>query len=361
MAELLKPRIRARLDAMAARLAELEVRIQDPAVLARSDSAAALHKELGSLRRIVAPYEQLRATQRQIEECQGLLVPGGDSELAQLAGQELPALEVRARQQVDGLVDLLLAETSDDRRNAILEIRAGTGGEEAALFARDLMVMYQRYCERQGFRVEVLSESAAEMGGFREIVCSVTGQDVFRHLQFESGGHRVQRVPATESQGRIHTSTATVAVLPEAEEVDVEIRDADLDFQAVRASGPGGQNVNKVSSAVRLTHRPSGLVVFCQEERSQHKNRARAMKLLRTRLMDRRRNEAESARAEQRRNQIGSGERSDRIRTYNFPQDRVTDHRIQQNFSLGQVMAGKLEPVVEALLAADRERRIEEL
>ena len=242
-----------------------------------------------------------------------------------------------------------------------MEIRAGIGGDEAALWARDLFDMYVHYCTEMGWKVELISEARSEMGGYKEVVFSVSGPDVFQYLRFESGGHRVQRVPATESQGRIHTSAATVAVLPEAEEVDVEVKSSDLEFQAVRASGPGGQNVNKVSSAVRLTHVPSGLVVFCQEERSQHKNKEKALKLLYSRLYDAEQQKLHDERAAHRRDQVGTGDRNMRIRTYNFPQSRVTDHRIGQNFSLDPVLQGKLLPVARALLAADREQRIEEL
>ncbi len=343
MTEYLAPRVAAKLDRMVARTEELVASIVDPEVLARPERVAALQRELGRLRLAVEPYREYRRLVAQIEEHRALLGPGGDSELAEIARAELPELEHKARALADDVVDRLLAEVSYGPRNAIMEIRAGTGGEEAALWARDLFDMYVRYCEAMGWKVELLAASRSDLDGFKEVVFSVSGTDVFRYLRFESGGHRVQRVPATESQGRVHTSAATVAVLPEAEEVEIEIKDGDLEFQAVRSSGPGGQNVNKVASAVRLTHVPSGMVVFCQEERSQHKNRQNAMKLLRSRLYEQQQQKAHAARAAQRKSQVGTGDRNMRIRTYNFPQNRVTDHRIHQNFALDHVVQGRLE------------------
>ncbi len=361
MSHELRPKVRSRLDAMVARHAQLLDTLADPVAVGRPEQYARLQKEAGSLRRHVERYESYQSLLRQIRDDEAMLAPGGDNDLRALAEAELPDLRARASTLVDALIDGLLAEASDGTRDAIVEIRAGTGGEEAALFARDLFTIYLRFAQRRGFEVEVLADSESELGGYREVVFSVSGEDVFESLRFESGGHRVQRVPATETQGRIHTSAATVAVLPEAEDVEVDLKESDLDFQATRAGGPGGQNVNKVSSAVRLTHRPSGLVVFCREERSQLKNRQRAMKLLRARLYDIERQRHDAERAASRKSQVGSGDRSMRIRTYNFPQNRVTDHRVHENYSLDQVLEGRLEPIHEALLRADREQRIEEL
>ena len=361
MSDLLRPRIAAKLDRMVARLEQLTAQMSDPAVLERRERLGPIQKEAGTLRGPVNRYEEFRAVAAQLEEHRVLAGPDGDPELAELAAAELPALGQRAQQLRDELIDDLLAEESDGSRNAIVEIRAGTGGEEAALWARDLLGMYTRYCERMGWKIELISESRSDMDGFKEVVFSVSGREVFRYLRFESGGHRVQRVPSTESQGRIHTSAATVAVLREAEEVDLDLKESDIVMQAITSSGPGGQNVNKVASAVRLTHKPSGVVVFCQEERSQLKNRHKAMKLLRTRLYDAEQEKLQTARAAERKDQIGSGDRSMRIRTYNYPQNRVTDHRVNQNFSLEQVVQGGLDPIMSTLQTADREQRIEDL
>jgi peptide chain release factor 1 len=357
----LRPRIQARLDGMVARQRELMSQAADPEVAKRPDRLASIQKELGALQRIVADYETFRSTCGQLEEHRALLADGADPELAELARAELPELEASAARMSDALIDMLLADQGDDRRDCIVEIRAGTGGEEAALFARDLTTLYQRYAGRMGWTIELMHSSEAEQGGFKEVIFAVRGQGVFHYLQFESGGHRVQRVPETEAKGRVHTSAATVAVLPEVEDVEIDIDEKDLKVDTYRSSGAGGQHVNKTESAVRITHLPSGVVVACQEERSQHKNRARAMKLLRARLYEAQKRAAEAARAAERKEQVGTGDRSERIRTYNFPQDRLTDHRLGRNFSLTQIMEGRLEPVVDALLADERERRLEQI
>ncbi len=357
----LRPRIAAKLDAMTARLRELLAKSADPAVIGRREEFASIQRELGGLQRTVAGYEDYRKLKQQIDDNLSLMEPGGDKELAGLAKEEMPELETAIQTQVSQILDGLLAQASQGDRNAIVEIRAGTGGDEAALFVRDLLAMYGHLAESLRWKLEVLSDSPSEKGGFKEVVLSLSGDDVFQHMRFESGGHRVQRVPATESQGRIHTSAATVAVLPEAEEVEVDIETKDLRIDTYRASGAGGQHVNKTDSAVRITHLPTGAVVQCQAERSQHKNKAKAMKFLQAKLYDLAVEKVQGDRSEQRRNQVGSGDRNARVRTYNYPQNRVTDHRIQQNFSLHPVMEGKLLPIIKALLADDRERRIEEI
>ena len=278
--------------------------------------------------------------------------PATDSEMRALAEEERPSASAAVDGAAAGLNILLLPKDAADEKSAILEVRAGTGGDEAALFAGDLFRMYARYAELKGWRVEVMSESEGTVGGLKEVVAAIQGRGVFAKLKFESGVHRVQRVPDTEASGRIHTSAATVAVLPEAEEVDIAIDETDLKIDRMRAQGAGGQHVNKTESAVRITHMPSGIVVFVQEERSQHKNRARGMALLRARLYDRERREKDAVRAADRKSQVGSGDRSERIRTYNFPQGRVTDHRINLTlYKLEEVMAGTaLDEVVDALV-----------
>ena len=361
MTEYLRPRIAAKLDGMSARLAELMAKASNPDLLRPGENFAVIQKELGTLQGPVQRYEEFRGLVQQIGDNRALIDGGDDPELAELAAEELPELDQRARQLVASIIDDLLSEASQGDRNAIVEIRAGTGGDEAALFVGDLLGMYQRFADRHGWKLDPIDESPSEVGGFKEIVFGLRGNDVFKFMRFESGGHRVQRVPATESQGRIHTSAATVAVLPEAEDVDVQIADADLRVDTYRASGAGGQHVNKTDSAVRITHEPTGVVVQCQSERSQHKNRAKAMAALRSKLFDLERERVEGDRSQARKEMVGSGDRNARVRTYNYPQNRITDHRVGQNFSLDQVVEGKLEPVFEALLAADREKRIEEL
>jgi peptide chain release factor 1 len=272
-----------------------------------------------------------------------------------MAEEEAEALAARVAALDHAVRIALLPKDEADRRNVILEVRAGTGGDEAALFAADLFAMYRRYAEGRGWRFEVLDISENDLGGYREAVAEITGTDVFARLKYESGVHRVQRVPVTESQGRIHTSTATVAVLPEAEEVDVQVNDADLRIDVFRASGAGGQHVNKTESAVRITHLPSGIVVACQDEKSQHKNRARAMKILRAKLYERERAAKASARSDLRRSQVGTGDRSERIRTYNVPQGRVTDHRIGLTLHrIDRILAGDLDELIDALTAEDQ-------
>ncbi len=325
-----------------------------------------LSKEFSELDPLVASIKALQAAEHEVESLRQITSDAAaDPEIAKLASEELEALEPRIAQLEHALQVQLLPKDAADEKSAILEVRAGTGGEEAALFAADLFRMYQRYADLKGWKVQVLSVSDADAGGYKEIVASITGKGVFARMKFESGVHRVQRVPATESQGRIHTSAATVAVLPEAEDIDIEIRPEDIRIDTMRASGAGGQHVNTTDSAVRLTHIPTGIVVT-SSEKSQHQNRARAMQVLRARLFDMERTKAAEARAADRKDQIGSGDRSQRIRTYNFPQGRVTDHRVNLTlYNLPQIMEGQgLDTIIDALvtehqtsqLAAETER-----
>jgi peptide chain release factor 1 len=321
----------------------------------------ALSKDYAELTPAAEAARAVIAMRREVAELEALAGdPAADAEMRALAAEELPELKVRLPEAERALALKLLPKDSADAKPAILEIRAGTGGDEAALFAGDLARMYQRYAELRGWRVETISASAAELGGFKEIVMGVQGEGVFARLKFESGVHRVQRVPATEAQGRIHTSAATVAVLPEAEEVDVQIDERDLRIDVFRASGPGGQSVNTTDSAVRITHLPTGLAVSQQDEKSQHKNKAKAMKVLRARLYELEREKLASARSADRKAMVGSGDRSERIRTYNFPQGRVTDHRINLTLHrLPEVLEGSgLDELVSALIAEDEAERL---
>jgi peptide chain release factor 1 len=334
-----------RLEQILARRDELQ------ALLAAAAPAeyAGLAREHAGLEPVVAEIERYRDARREAADLAAMLA---DPEMRALAEDELRGVQGRLPELERRVRLLLLPKDIADAKNAILEIRAGTGGDEAALFAGDLFAMYQRYAELRGWRLEVISLAESDLGGVREVVAGVSGQGVFARLKYEAGVHRVQRVPATEQQGRIHTSAATVAVLPEAEEVDVAIDDKDLRIDVFRASGAGGQHVNRTESAVRITHLPTGLAVAIQEEKSQHKNKARAMKLLRSRLFERQREALDAERAANRKGQVGSGDRSERIRTYNYPQNRVTDHRINLTlYKLEQVMGGQaLDEVVEALI-----------
>jgi peptide chain release factor 1 len=323
--------------------------------------AAAIGREYGHLRDLIQAYGAYRVLLRSIAEAKEILEDDGiDEEIRLLAREELDNALSRVDESRFHLWGLVLPEDPQDSRNTVLEIRAGTGGDEAALFAGDLYRMYLRLSELKGWTVEPMSSHGAELGGFKEIIFLISGEDVYKDLKFESGVHRVQRIPETEANGRVHTSTATVAVLPEAEEVDVHINEEDLEITICRASGAGGQHVNKTDSAVQIIHKPTGIMVHCADERSQQKNRVKAMKVLRCRLLERKQKEEEEKYASDRRNQVGSGDRSERIRTYNFPQNRLTDHRIGLTlYNLSAVMEGNLQEVIIALRNADQRQRMQ--
>jgi len=340
-----------KLEGVEARYQLIETRLGEPQVVNDRDSYQKYVREHAELGKIVGVYRSYKETQQQISDSKELLADG-DPEIEGLAREELAALREKRDALEEELKTLLLPKDPNDDKNVILEIRAGTGGEEAALFAADLFRMYARYAENRRWKVEVLSEHPTGVGGFKEIIAMVEGRQAYSHLKYESGIHRVQRVPTTETQGRIHTSAVTVAVLPEAEEVEVDIDPSELKIDVYRSTGPGGQSVNTTDSAVRITHLPSGLVVTCQDEKSQHKNKAKAMKVLRARLLDQITQQQDAERSEARKEQVGSGDRSGRIRTYNFPQGRVTDHRIGLTlYRLEAVLQGHIEELTDGLAA----------
>ncbi len=331
------------------RLDEVNQLLCDPGTLADRKKVADLSQERGRLEPLVFAFSQWRQLDEQIKEHREAL---SDPELGGLAEEELPELLAKQKELEEEMSVLLLPRDPNDERNTVLEIRAGTGGEEAALFALDLFRMYCRYAETKGWRVELLSESEASAGGIKEVVALISGQNVYSKLKFESGVHRVQRVPTTEAQGRIHTSTATVAVLPEADEVDFELDEKDLRFDIAAASGPGGQAVNTTNSSVQITHLPTGLSVRCMDERSQLKNKSKALKILRSRLLDQERQRQEEEIRDERRSQVKAGDRSEKIRTYNFPQNRLTDHRINVTlYKLDRIIAGELEELIAAVVS----------
>ncbi len=344
------------LESKLARFEELERAMIDPVVLADGPRLAAAAREHGSLARLALKYREFVAIESQIADLEEL-GRGEDRELRALAAAELPDLEARRETEWDALSDMCSDDDDADRARCIVEIRAGTGGDEAALFARDLFEMYRRYGTERGWDFEVLDASPTELGGFKDLVLGVSGDAVYRTLRHESGGHRVQRVPDTETKGRIHTSAATVAVLPEPEDIEVSLSPDDYRKDLFCASGPGGQHVNKTASAVRLTHHATGIVVQCQDEKSQHKNLAKALRVLKTRLYEHERQIEHEKRSSERKGLVGSGDRSQRIRTYNFPQNRVTDHRINESFTLDQVMGGRLGLVIDAIERCAREVR----
>ena len=334
-----------------ARSRDIEVQLSDPAIGKEHGAIEKLGKRLGSMRRLLTVGVRYRTAMAEFEDAKGML-EDDDPEVQELARSEIERLEETIPAIETELRILMTPKDPNDEKNAIFEIRAGTGGDEAALFAAELFRMYSRYAETLRWKIELLSMSETDGGGLKEIICSISGTDVFSRFKYEKGVHRVQRVPETESQGRIHTSTVTVAVMPEAEEVDIEIKAEDLRVDVMRAGGPGGQSVNTTDSAVRITHLPTGLIVQCQDEKSQLKNKAKAMTVLRTRLYDAEQERLDAARSSERRSQVGTGERSEKIRTYNFPQSRVTDHRAGVTLhKLDTVMAGDMEELLNAVHA----------
>ena len=349
------------LDRVLARYDELQA-LMSTEDTPSANEIARLAKEYSDLTPIVVAVKELASARSELNDLEFLLEAEEDPEILNLAEQEVKLCKARLPELEYHVQLLLLPKDAADSKNAILEVRAGTGGDEAALFAADLFRMYQRYAENRGWKFELISINEIGIGGYKEVIVSVMGTDVFQRLKFESGVHRVQRVPVTESGGRIHTSAATVAVMPEAEELDIQVDEKDLRIDVFRASGPGGQSVNTTDSAVRITHLPTGIVVSQQDEKSQHKNKAKAMRVLRARLYEAERAAKEAERAEARRSQVGSGDRSERIRTYNFPERRVTDHRINMTFhQLDKMLNGDLDEMVDALLTEHQARQLSDL
>ena len=345
-----------------AKLDDLDAQMAEPNFYSDQRRAADISREQQRLSSLVEKFEAYHAAEAQIAENNELLADDTlEEELREMANEELESLTAEREQLVSSVLRAMIPPDPTDSRNSVMKIRGGAGGDEANIFAGDLFRMYSRYAERRGWRVEVMSSNVADTGGFREIIFNMTGEDAYKYLKFESGVHRVQRVPATETQGRIHTSTATVAVLPEAEEVDIEIRTQDLDIATMRASGAGGQHVNTTDSAVMMTHIPTGVTVYCADERSQIKNRAKALTVMRSRLLKAKEDEENAKYAAQRKGQIGTGDRSERIRTYNYPQGRLTDHRIGMNLSLAPAIDGDLSDLIDGLQNFDYDARIQNL
>ncbi len=355
-----KTRMKAKLDAYIDRFREVEQLVAEPDIHKNPERYKSLMREHAHLSEIAAAYEKYTRLREQLEEARTLLAEEQDHELQEMARQEVRQLEEQLEQLEHEIKLLLIPIDPMDDKNTIMEIRAGTGGDEASLFAADLYRMYTRYAESKGWKTEIMSTSDTEVGGYKEIVFSISGKQIFGNLKYESGVHRVQRVPTTESGGRIHTSAVTVAVLPEAEDTDIQINNEDLRIDVFRSSGPGGQSVNTTDSAVRITHEPSGLVVSCQDEKSQHKNKAKALRILKARLYELEEQKKQQERATARRLQIGSGDRSERIRTYNFPQNRVSDHRINLTLhKLDSIMQGELDQLIEALKLSEQEAMLQ--
>jgi peptide chain release factor 1 len=352
--------LRPHIERFEKRHAELESALSDPRVFDNPARAQELTREYARLKDLVSAGRRYLKTCADLEQSRALLAAEApDSEMALMVAEEIARLEHDELALTRELHFGLVPPDPADSRNTIIEIRAGAGGQESALFAADLFRMYSRYAEARGWKTDPMDSSPSDLGGFKEVIFSVTGQDVYKRLKYESGVHRVQRVPATEASGRIHTSTVTVAVLPEAEEVDVEIKPEDLDITVCRASGPGGQGVNTTDSAVQILHKPSGLIVRCADERSQIKNRAKALKVLRARLLEQKVAEENAKYAAARKSQVGTGERNERIRTYNFPQNRVTDHRIELTlYNLPAIIEGEIDPLIDPLMNHDLEERL---
>ena len=341
---------------------EVEKALGDPAQISNQQRLMELSKTHAELAPIVSGYQAYQKLESALEDARLLITSETDADMIELAQEELDSLTIEKEHLIEELKLLLIPKDPNDEKNVIIEIRAGTGGEEASLFAAELFRMYTRYAERQNWKVEILSGNATGLKGFKEVIFSIEGQSAYSYLKYEGGIHRVQRIPTTETSGRIHTSAATVAVLPEAEALDLDIDEAtELRVDTYRSSGPGGQSVNTTDSAIRITHLPTGLVVTCQDEKSQHKNRSKAMKILRARLQEQKQAELNSERAETRRSMVGSGDRSEKIRTYNFPQSRVTDHRIQfSSYQLDAVLDGDLKTFIEQLTTADQAEKLQE-
>ena len=350
-----------KLDSIEKRFKELEAQLSDSAIMQDMKKYSELMKEHASAKEIVDSYQVYKKTVSQLEEAREMAGSESDPELKEMAKEEIKQLEEQKENQIKELRTLLIPKDPLDLKNIIMEIRAGTGGDEAALFAADLFRMYSKYAELKKWKIEIMSSHESGLGGFKEIVFSVSGKNVYENMKFESGVHRVQRIPETESGGRIHTSAVTVAVLPEAEETDIQINPEDLKIDVYRSSGPGGQCVNTTDSAVRMTHIPTGLVVICQDEKSQIKNRAKALRVLRSRLYEMEEAKKQKERSEARKSQVGSGDRSERIRTYNFPQNRLTDHRINLTlYKLDLIINGELDELLDALKIEFREQLLKE-